>query len=488
MPKATRISFDARADFHKDGLAYMEGAFDTGRRALTVGLVLTVTLVGFETLAVSTALPSISRDLDGVALYGWVGSAYMLGNLLGIVYAGRAADRRGPAQPFVTGLALFAIALAVAAVAPTMAVLVGARFVQGLGGGAIPAIAYVAAGRGYPTELQPRVFAIMSSAWVIPGVIAPSIAALITSTAGWRWVFAGLLPFVLPALLLTVRPLRALGPPDPDHGEPTVISTAAAVRVTIGVALVLAAIDGVPLVLAVPLGAIGAVLAVRAFMTLTPPGTLRAAAGLPATIAVRGLQTFAFFGADFFVPRLIHDARGQSNIILGFAVTGGTLAWTIASWINARLMGRYGARPLVVASFGIIAVGNALLILGAIDSSPVAVAVGAATVTGFGMGLGFSAVSVTMLSQATGREGAASAALSLTDVLGFAVGAGIGGAAVSLAHNSGWTAGTGVQLAFALPLAVAVLGVAVARRLPGSGVGVVAALQEDLHAADEPVA
>ncbi len=444
----------------------MTGAFDGGRRALTVGLVLTVTLVGFETLAVSTALPSISRDLDGVGLYGWVGSAYMLGSLLGIVYAGRAADRRGPSRPFATGLVLFAVALTVAALAPSMAVLVAARFVQGLGGGAIPAVAYVAAGRGYPTELQPRVFAIMSSAWVIPGVVAPAVSAVITSTVGWRWVFAGLLPFVVPALVLTVPPLRALGPPVGDSADRAVISTAAAVRVTIGVALVLGAIDGAPIVIAVPLVALGAIMAARAYLRLAPRGTLRASAGLPATIAVRGLQTFAFFGADFFVPRLIQDARGESYAILAIAVMGGTLAWTAASWVNARLMGRYGARPLVIAGFATIATGNAALILGAFDATPVAIAVAAATVTGFGMGLGYSPVSVTMLSQATGREGAASAALSLTDVLGFAVGTGIGGAAVSLAHARGWTDGTGVQLAFALPLAIALAGTLVARRLP----------------------
>src|SRR5581483_11830756 len=136
------VMVDTAAEFRKYDLSNMATVFEGRRRALTVGLVLTVTLVGFETLAVSTALPSISKDLHGVALYGWVGSAYMLGNLLGIVFAGRAADRRGPALPFGVGLTLFATALAIAAIAPSMAVLVSARFVQGLGGGAIPAIAY----------------------------------------------------------------------------------------------------------------------------------------------------------------------------------------------------------------------------------------------------------------------------------------------------------------------------------------------------------
>lgn len=436
-------------------------------RALTVGLVLTVTLVGFETLAVSTALPTISKELSGDALYGWVASAYMLGNLLGIVFAGRAADRRGPALPFTVGLLLFAVALFGAAVAPSMGVLVACRFVQGLGGGAIPAIAYVAVGRGYPAQLQPRVFAIMSSAWVIPGVVAPVISALITEHLGWRWVFAGLLPFVAPALALTIPPLRALGPPDVQADEHEPASRGAAVRVTLGVALVLGAITGVPPLVGVPLGVFGAWLAFRAYTALTPPGTLRLARGLPATIGVRGIQTFAFFGADFFVPRVIQTARGGSFAMLIAAVMSGTLMWTVAAWVAARLLPRHGPRVLVTFGLMTIAAGNALLIVTAWDRTPIALGVVAATITGFGMGLSYSPVSVTMLAQAEpGREGAASSALSLTDVLGIAVGTGIGGAAVALAHARGWSDSVGVQLACVGPMLAAIAGSVAASRLP----------------------
>lgn len=444
----------------------METAPEQSPRALTIGLVLTVTLVGFETLAVSTALPRISDDLHGVALYGWVGSAYMLGNLLGIVFAGRTADRRGPALPFVTGLTLFAIGLTLASITPSMALLVLARAVQGIGGGAIPAVAYVAVGRAYATSEQPRVFAIMSSAWVIPGVVAPAIAAAITSTVGWRWVFAGLLPFVAPAAVLTTPSLRALGPPD-HHDEAAQLRVRDAIAVTAGVALVLAAIDGIPIAIAVPLGLVGCFVAARAYVVLAPPGTVRAAPGLPSTIAIRGVQTFAFFGADFFVSRLIHDARHESYGVVGIAVTAGTLAWTAAAWIAARALPGAGTRRLVRASFATIALGDALLILSASPHAPIALAIIAPTATGFAMGLGYSPISVAMLAHApAGREGAASASLSLTDTLGFAVGVGIGGAFVHLADGQGWANSTGVQLAFALPLAVAVAGVFIARRPP----------------------
>ena len=110
----------------------------------------------------------------------------LLGQLIGIPAAGLVADRRGLALPFGAGLTLFAAGLAIAGAAPEMVVVVLARQLQGIGGGTIPAIAYVAAGRAYPPELRPRVFAIMSSAWALPGLIGPSISAAVTIQLGWR--------------------------------------------------------------------------------------------------------------------------------------------------------------------------------------------------------------------------------------------------------------------------------------------------------------
>ena len=77
-----------------------------------------------------------------------------------------------------------------------MPILVAARFVQGLGAGTIPPIAYVAIGRSLPEALRPRMFATLSTAWVLPGVIGPAIAGRVGETLGWRYVFLGLLPLI----------------------------------------------------------------------------------------------------------------------------------------------------------------------------------------------------------------------------------------------------------------------------------------------------
>src|SRR5215467_9168501 len=96
------------------------GLFAPQRRALTIGLVLSITFVASEALAVVTVMPDAARELGGLRLYGWVFSGFLLGSVIGIVLAGREADRRGPAVPFVAGLVLFGSGLAVAGLAPAM--------------------------------------------------------------------------------------------------------------------------------------------------------------------------------------------------------------------------------------------------------------------------------------------------------------------------------------------------------------------------------
>jgi hypothetical protein len=80
-----------------------DGLWSPGRRALTIGLVLNVTIVASEALAVSTIMPIVARDLGGIDLYGWVFSGFFLGSLLGIVVAGMLIDRGSLARRSSSG-------------------------------------------------------------------------------------------------------------------------------------------------------------------------------------------------------------------------------------------------------------------------------------------------------------------------------------------------------------------------------------------------
>ena len=442
-------------------------------RPLTVGLVLTITLIGFSSLAVETILPLVSDELGGVSLYGWVFSAFFLGSLASVIVAGGIADRRGALLPYATGLALFALGLAIAGTAPVMLVVVAGRLVQGVGSGAIIASTYASIARAYRETERPRMFAIMSSAWIVPAIVGPAAAGAIAASSTWRLVFAGLLPFVVLAAALTVPALRTLGAPTtPGEGA----SRRDAVLVAIGGGLLLAGLSNPTPALAIALLAGGTLVGVPALRRVTPAGTLTGRTGLGAAVLVRGLLTFAFFGTEAFLPLMLREARGLAPAIAGVVLTTGGLTWTSGSWFHARVAPRLTSRAIITTAFALVAIGAtgvlAVLLDGAI---PVELAYVAWAVSGAGIGFGYAAISVLVLRlAAAGRTGATSAAMQVLDNLGTSLGTGAGGAAVAIAVSRGLSVETGIAWAFGIAIAGGLVGLAVSRRLDASRPSVLA--------------
>jgi MFS family permease len=267
---------------------------------------------------------------------------------------------------------------------------------------------------------------------------------------------------------IAVPALTRLGPPpgpaqaqDPRLTDG--IRTAAAAAMILG-GLTLAAGSGeIPVGVALILA--GGIVGLPALRRLVPPGTMTVRPGLPATIASRGLLTFAFFGADAYVTLAITAVKHRSPVVAGLAVTGATLSWTAGSWVQARLSDSWEGRRLVRTGLAIVLAGIALMALDLLPALPVAEGIAAWTVAGLGMGLAYAPLSLLMLRHAQpGQEGRASASLNLTDVLGTAVGIGVGGAAV--AAEAGRDLRVGIWVAFAAAAAVGVLALVVTRRLP----------------------
>src|SRR5215469_12080152 len=468
-----------------------DGLWSAQRRALTGGLVLTVTFVAAEALAVVTVMPVVARSLHGLGLYGFVFSSFLLGTMIGIVAAGRSADKRGPAVPYIAGIVVFAVGLTIAGLAPSMPVLVAGRALQGLGAGAVPSVAYVAIGRSLPEKLRARMMAILSTAWVVPGLAGPAVSAEVARLFGWRWVFLGLLPFIaltspfaIPALIRIGRPAT---PSADGHRLIDGVGVAAAAGIVLG-GLTLAAgsssaatgtpasahaagaaLSGrtLPILAGVALIVAGLAIGIPLLRRLMPPGTLTARYGLPATMLSRALLTFAFFGADAFVTLTITIVRHHSPVVAGVAVTGSTLAWTAGAWVQARMNNRWEGRRLIRIGLSIILAGIAGLAFMLSSHISIIVGIAAWTIAGLGMGLSYAPITLLMLNAApSGREGWASASLNLADVLGSALGIGIGGAAIGAVVTIGWPLAVGIAIAFAITAASGIIGLVITRRLP----------------------
>ena len=440
------------------------GIWAPAQRALTVGLVLAVTFVAFEALAVATILPVVGRELGDLRLYGWVFSAFLLASLIGIVLAGTLADRMPLGRPMLAGLALFAVGLVIGGTAPDMLVLVAGRAVQGLGAGVVPAVAYVAISRCYAEQSRPRMFAVLSTAWVVPGLIGPGIAALVAAAVGWRWVFLGLLPLVIAAGVLVVLALRHVPPP----ASPSTVAVPylAVLGVVVGAGTGLASLSSGVAPVAAAGGIAGAVLLAVSMRRLTPPRYLSAQPGLSVTILSRSLLTCCFFAGDAYVPYAVVTVRHAPTTLAALALTASTLTWTAGSWVQARYIARWGPRRLVRPGECLIVLGLGAMCLMLLPSVPPALAVGAWALAGAGIGTAYSPLSVTTLDlAAAGEEGRATSALQLCDVLGQAIGTGVAGAIVAATARLGHR--PGVALAFSFAIAVAFIAIIVGARLPG---------------------
>jgi MFS family permease len=452
------------------------GLWSAERRPLTLGLVLTITLVAAEALAVATAMPVVAKELGGLELYGLVFSAFMVGSLVGIVAAGLLIDRRGVVLPFLLGLGFFAAGLVIAGSAQSMPMLIAGRLIQGVGGGAIPPIAYVAIGRSLPDHLRPRMFATMSTAWILPGVFGPGIAGIVAEFLHWRLIFFGLLPVLVVSGTLAYRGLSGLVHERVVRAAGSA-STSARVRdgllMGLGVALLTTGLQATDLPAIVGLGVLGLALTFWAFPRLVPRGTLTAARGYPTAVLLRGMLTFAFFTVDTYVALLLQDVRGWSPFGSGIAITAATISWTAGSWTQARLSTRLPHEWFVRRGFPVVALGIAGLGLILIPEVPSWLVVPIFGFAGFGMGLTYAQFALIVLRDVPrDRQGEVTAGLTLSDALGTALGTSLAGAFVAAAVRAVATPAPGLALAIAAGALVAAAGWVLAPRLHASAKGV----------------
>jgi len=460
-------------------------------RLLTVALLALVTIIAFEAMAISTAMPQVAKDLDAVRSYGLAFSFMLTAQLLGIVLAGVWADRRGPLPSLFAGQLLMAAGSAAAGLAQTFPVLLVGRLVAGLGAGLIVVALYVVIGGAYPETLRPKVFSWISAAWVLPSLIGPPIAGWLTSTWSWRWVFLIVLGPIAVTLAVVstqrthltgggaaeevvpgertrpgerARPagavgavgqadpagkvgaVGAVGQADPAGRVDAVPAARSGHRrlalLGLGVAVSAGAMQWGSAQLAVPhalplfLAALGlAGIAITA-PRLVPPGTLVMSRGLPAVMMSRFLLTASFNGALTFIPLMLVNERNLSLTTAGVMLTVGALGWSFGSTVQGHSSLHDRRSELIVAGGMSLTAGILLLaIIAELGWHHYLVGL-ATTLCGLGMGLAMSSTSVLSLTLSPVRDhGRSSSSLQVADVLGSVMGISVAGAVFAAMHS-----------------------------------------------------
>ncbi|MFF5172388.1 MFS transporter [Micromonospora sp. NPDC000089] len=437
--------------------------YDPRLRAMTVGVVALVSLLAFEALAVGTAMPTVARALDGLALYALAFGGPFAAAVLAMVVSGVWCDARGPRAPMWAGVGLFVAGLVLAGTAPAMAVLVVGRAVQGLGSGLLSVALYVVIGRAYPDHLRRKAFAALAAAWVVPSLVGPAVAGLIVEHLGWRWVFLAVPLVAVPAVLLVesgLRTVAARAAERPPAGAVARIGWAAGAAVSAAL-LHHGGQQRGPL-------AVGLVLAALAGLgwcapRLLPTRFLRAGRGLPSVVLLRGLSAAAFAGAEVVIPLMLSRERGLSPTAAGLVLTVGALAWSFASWLQGRLP--EPGSPALLPRLGLlgVTVGTATVALTVAPAVPVAVGVAGWAVAGLGMGLAYPSLStLTLALSAADEQGRNSSSLQLADSLFTATVLALTGAVLAVGAAPGRASYAGT---LAVAVGCALLGALLAGRV-----------------------
>ncbi|MFI5523448.1 MFS transporter [Streptomyces platensis] len=424
-------------------------------------------LTGFAALAVVPVLPTAARDVDGVALFPLVAGCFVAASLLGGVVGGHWADRAGAQRPMAAGLVLAVATLLVSGAATSVWQLAAGRFLDGLAGGMIAVSVNTAIGQVYPDRLRPRVLALMSACWIVPSLVGPPLAGLVTEWWSWRAVFLGLAAVtVLPALIVValLRGRFGAAAPAPSGDQPAPRPALfVATAVSLGAALGQYGVSGRDLRHLVC--AMGGFALLMAFASrLLPRGTWCAARGLPVTVLLRGLGSGVFFTLEAYVPLLLVTDRNAPPVVIGLAFTGAAVAWAGASWVQGRLE-RCPRHRLVVAGALVQALAVALAVAGTLPRTPAYTAASAMVVAAVGMGMYVPSLTVLSLTHSPpGRQGFAGSAMQTTQNLGQITVLGLSAVVLNACLGAGTTDSAAYTAAFGLLLAPCLLAAVLAGR------------------------
>lgn len=452
----------------------MAGPFGPKHRLITVALLSLITIVAFEAMAISTAMPVVAVELDAVRSYGLAFSVMLTAELLGIILSGVWSDRSGPVPALVVGQLLLAAGSVVAGLAVSFPMLLVGRAVFGLGGGLLGVALYVVIGRAYPEAMRPKVFSWISAAWVLPSLVGPPVAGFLTTVWSWRWVFLIVLaPLAVTFVIVLGQRRRIEGAPGAAGEAPSRDRSAHLRTARLGLGMALAAgvlqlgaerlvpLAALPLV-ASAAGLLGVLLL---YPRLVPEGTLRLMRGLPSVMASRLVLTAGFNGSITFVPLMLVGERGLTPALAGLMLTVGALGWSLGSAIQGHDAFAQRKSELVAAGSGFLAAGVGAFAFVAALGLPEWLVGAAAAVAGLGMGLAMSSTSVLSLALSdAGDHGQAASALNLSDVLGSVMGISVAGAVFAALHDpAGDDTPVFVLMWLAMAL-VAAVGVAAGRR------------------------
>ncbi|MFJ5631519.1 MDR family MFS transporter [Streptomyces goshikiensis] len=400
------------------------------------GVMTGLLLSALDQTVVSTALPSIVSDVGGLENLAWVITAYLLTSMASTPVWGKVSDQFGRRIVFIVATSVFIVGSVLCGVAQEIGQLIAARAVQGLGAGALYALALSVIADVVPLRERGRYQGMVAGVFGIATLAGPLVGGGLVDAIGWRWIFLINVPLGLLSLFVTVSALRVAGERRPHTVD------------YLGATLVIAATTPLLLYLSWAGAARGwtdplslGLLALSLVLGVTLVLVERRAAEPVVPMTLFRLRLFslgsvyslvaglALFTGVVFLPVYFQAVKGMSPFVAGTAVVPTMIGVGFASVYAGNRMSATG-RFRIFPVLGAVLLVATLLPLGFIDAdTPSWLMILLGMVLGVGAGFTLQPI-ITAVQGVVAQEdiGAATAAVSFFQRLGSAVGVALLGA------------------------------------------------------------
>lgn len=400
-----------------------------GRGLTTIILNLAIGLHAIDVFVISTVMPAVVAEIGGAAFYAWPTMLYMVATIVGAASGGPVKAALGARRGYSLAGLVFLLGSAGCAASPSMAMLLVARLVQGFGGGLLLSQSMSLVRELYPERLRTRILATISGVWGVAAVLGPLFGGVFAELGWWRGAFWSSVPLILIFTVLAWRSLPASPPADsvPRFPLSRVLLLGAGV-VSVGFTSMLEApalqamLAGLAIVMVAATfrldsGSGNPLFPTRALSLLTPVGT---------AFWIFLLLALTHASIGVFLPLFLQVLHGMPPVVAGYFNGVLALSWTVASVLTSGWR-HGGAARLIAGGPFIAAIALAILAIGILEISPLAIGILVALI---GLGIGACNLHLTawgMELARAGEESLTAGSIPTIRSLGVAFGAAISG-------------------------------------------------------------
>jgi EmrB/QacA subfamily drug resistance transporter len=406
---------------------------DSRKRSIVISIMIAMFLGAVEGTVVTTAIPTIVKELRGFELVSWVFSLYLLTSAISTPIYGKLSDLYGRKAILSIGIVIFLTGSFLCGLSQNMYQLIAFRALQGLGAGAIFTVTYTIVGDVFSLSERAKVQGWLSSVWGIASLIGPFVGGFFIDYLSWHWIFFINIPFGILCIILLQKNLSECFEKKKHR-----IDYLGALILSLAIILLLNGIFSgqennswysisalLPMLIGMALFILFYIVEKKVSEPIVPFEIFTKTNTIVNIISL--LASAVLIGLDVYMPIYIQNVLGYSATISGLSMSPMSISWLLSSVLLGKAITRYGEKEVTRLSMLILLFSSALLLSLGVNSTLVLVIV-FAFLLGLGFGGGFTTLTIVVQESVDySKRGAATASNALLRTLGQTIGVSIFG-------------------------------------------------------------